>query len=329
MLKVKSLENNNAKERLLEIFFKAVKGDSISVKELALNYGVSNRTISRDLKYIKNFLADHRDLVGNAEFVNSPYKDNSQVLQLDFFLSNKELFAITKIIVGSRSLSRMDVLEIISKLKKLTSTLDRKMLDDIVIKELYHYKEVKHDCKSVIYNLWQIVNTIDQKNEITIEYYKMDRKSIERRIKPIAILFSEYYFYLIAFHVEGNSFQPIYYRVDKIVNIIKHKKKFLLEDGYRIDEGEIKNKVQFMFPGKCQKVRFEFSGPSVQAILDRLPTAKIIDSNGKTYLIETEVFGDGIKMYLLSQGSWVKVLSPPKLVDEMKEEVRKMINKYN
>jgi predicted DNA-binding transcriptional regulator YafY len=328
MLKVKSLENNNAKERLLEIFFKAVKGDSISVKELALNYDVSNRTISRDLKNIKNFLADQRDLVGNAEFDKSPYKDNSQVLHLDFLLSNKELFAITKIILGSRSLSRMDVLEIISKLKRLTSTFDRKMLDDIVRKELYHYKEVKHDSKSVIDNLWQIVNAIDQKNEITIEYYKMDRKSVARRIKPIAILFSEYYFYLIAFHVEDDSFQPIYYRVDRIVNIIKHKKKFAIEYSYKIDEGEIKNKVQFMFPGKCQKVRFEFSGPSVQAILDRLPTAKIIETYGKTYLIEAEVFGDGIKMYLLSQGSWVKVLSPPKLVNEISEEVRKMSERY-
>lgn len=84
-----------------------------------------------------------------------------------------------------------------------------------------------------------------------------------------------------------------------------------------------------MFPGKLQKVRFEFSGPSVQAVLDRLPTAKIIESYGKTYLIEAEVFGDGIKMYLLSQGSWVKVISPLNLVEEMGEEIRKMYDIYN
>lgn len=325
---MKYLEDNKSKERLLEIFFKAVKGDRISVKELASNYGLSNKTISRDISYLNRFLSNHRDLVGYSELEYS-HKDKSYTLKLDFFLSNKELFAITKIVLGSRSLNENDISNIIKKLKSVTSKSDVKMLDDIIRKERCHYKEVKHDCNSVIDNLWEIVNAIEQKNEITIEYYKMDRKCISRRIKPIAILFSEYYFYLIAFHVEDDSFQPIYYRVDRIVKIIKHKMKFSIEDSYKVDEGEIKNKVQFMFPGKCQKVRFEFSGPSVQAILDRLPTAKIVENNGKTFLIEAEVFGDGIKMFLLSQGSWVKVISPPKLVDEMKNEVNKLYNIYN
>ena len=321
------MESINAKERLLGIFFRAINGQDLSVKELALYYDVSPKTISRDISSLKNFLSENRNLVGNSELEYS-YTEKSYRLNLDFFLSNKELVAITKIILGSRSLSKIDVLDIISKLKRLTSTSDGKILDDIVQKELYSYKGVKHDCKSVIDNLWQIINAIEQKNEITIEYYKVDRKSIERRIKPLAILFSEYYFYLIAFHSEGESFQPIYYRVDRIVNIVKHNKKFSIEEIYRVDEGEIKNKVQFMFPGKCQKVRFEFSGPSVQAVLDRLPTAKIIESNGKTYLIEAEIFGGGIKMYLLSQGSWVKVVSPPNLVEEMRDELNKMYNIY-
>lgn len=322
------MKNNKSKERLLEIFFKAIKGDELSVKNLALNYDVSEKTISRDIRYLKNFLSEHRDLVGYSELEYS-YQEKSYSLFLDFFLSNKQLFAIIKIILGSKSLSKMEVLNIISKLKKLTSSRDRKMLEKIVQKELYHYKEVKHDCNSVTDNLWKLINAIEQNNEITIEYYKMNRKNVERRIKPMAVLFSEYYFYIIAFNVEDDSFQPIYYRVDRIVNIIKHRTKFYIDEKYKVDEGEIKNKVQFMFPGKSQKVRFEFSGPSVQAILDRLPTAKIIESKGNIYLIEAEVFGSGIKMYLLSQGSWVKVLAPEKFVKEMRDEIKKMAEVYD
>lgn len=321
------MTNNKSKERLLEIFFKAIKGDELSVKNLALNYDVSEKTISRDIRYLKNFLSEHSDLVGYSELEYS-YQEKSYSLFLDFFLSNKQLFAIIKIILGSKSLSKMEVLNIISKLKKLTSSSDRKMLEKIVQKELYHYKEIKHDCNSVTDNLWQLINAIEESKEITIRYYKMNRNNIERRIKPIAVLFSEYYFYIIAFNVEDDSFQPIYYRVDRIVNIVNHRKKFYIDEKYKVDEGEIKNKVQFMFPGKSQKVRFEFSGPSVQAILDRLPTAKIIESKGNTYLIEAEVFGNGIKMYLLSQGSWVKVLAPEKLVEEMRDEVNKMVENY-
>ena len=83
-----------------------------------------------------------------------------------------------------------------------------------------------------------------------------------------------------------------------------------------------------MWPGPSRRIQFEFTGPSVQAILDRIPTAKIVNrQNGKS-LIEADVFGTGIKMFLLSQGSWVKVTSPSEFVEEMKEEIEKMKSMY-
>lgn len=83
-----------------------------------------------------------------------------------------------------------------------------------------------------------------------------------------------------------------------------------------------------MWPGPLRKIRFEFTGPSLQAILDRLPTAKLIDKRDGVNIIEAETYGDGIKMFLLSQGSWVKVIEPQEFVDEMKEEIEKMQGLY-
>ena len=83
-----------------------------------------------------------------------------------------------------------------------------------------------------------------------------------------------------------------------------------------------------MFPGKCRKIRFEFSGPSLQAILDKLPTANVIEINGNKALIEAEIYGTGIMMFLLSQGSWVKVISPDEFVQEYKEEISKIQKLY-
>ena len=79
-----------------------------------------------------------------------------------------------------------------------------------------------------------------------------------------------------------------------------------------------------MWPGELRTIRFEFTGPSVQAVLDKLPTAKIIERNGKKYLIEAEVYGNGIKMWLLSQGAWVKVVAPKAFVEEIKNEIDRM-----
>ena len=84
-----------------------------------------------------------------------------------------------------------------------------------------------------------------------------------------------------------------------------------------------------MWPGKLRTIRFEFSGPSVQAALDKLPTAKIIERlGGNKYLIEAEVYGDGIKMWLLSQGTWVKVVSPAEFVEEIGKEVEAIAEYY-
>ena len=87
-----------------------------------------------------------------------------------------------------------------------------------------------------------------------------------------------------------------------------------------------------MWPGPLRNIKFEFSGPSVQAILDRIPTAKITGKrkeHGVTiYTIEAETYGDGIRMFLLSQGAWVKVLEPADLVEMMKNEIEKLQSLY-
>ena len=44
--------------------------------------------------------------------------------------------------------------------------------------------------------------------------------------------------------------------------------------------------------------------------------------------IEAETCGDGIKIWLLSQVSWVKVVSPEKFAKDMKEEIDKMPAMY-
>ena len=91
----------------------------------------------------------------------------------------------------------------------------------------------------------------------------------------------------------------------------------------------VEKEKPFHVAGKLRTIRFEFSGPSVQAVLDKLPTARIIERLGcKKYLIKAEVYGDGIKMWLLSQGTWIKDVSPTEFVEEIKEEIKKMSNCY-
>jgi predicted DNA-binding transcriptional regulator YafY len=117
--------------------------------------------------------------------------------------------------------------------------------------------------------------------------------------------------------------------VDRIANIVEHRKHFEIDKEHDFDEGELRQKIQFMFPGEYRKIRFEYTGVSVQAILDKIPTAKVIDKVGDSKIIEAETFGTGVNMFLLSQGTRIKALYPPDFVTEMKNEIGSMYKMYN
>ena len=138
---------------------------------------------------------------------------------------------------------------------------------------------------------------------------RREGKEVTRYIKPVGIMFSEFYFYLVAFIDEkasgekieyelGSESYPTIYRIDRIKEYTITGKHFSVPYQNRFEEGEFRKRVQFMYGGKLQKIKFWYKGPSVEAVLDRLPTAKILEHDDNGYLISAEVFGKGIDMWL-------------------------------
>lgn len=336
-------------DRVLDLFFRAMKGESLSVQQLAYEYGVTTRSISRDITSLKLFLAEHADSLGYAELVFDG-QDRTYHLDMDDFITNQELLAIVKVLIGARPFNQTELLTLINKLKAHTSYTDRKKLEELILKEIYNYPAVKADCDSVIDRCWQMTEYIHERRIVSIEYIKMDRTYVKHRILPLSIMFSEYYYYLIAYEcddVDGQTESvrsrdghkvysfvgsglsvPHYFRMDRIVDVTAHREFFHLAKPQEFDESLLRQRSQFMWPGELQVIRFEFTGPSVQAILDRISTAKIVNYARGIYTIDATVYGDGIIMYLLSQGEWVKVLSPENLVKRMREHIEAMAEKY-
>lgn len=315
----------NKKNRVLDIFFRMLKGESVSVKRLAKEYAVSNKTITRDINEIKDFIAENR-ISGNNLILEYSYSDCCYRILYDKYFMAKEIFAIIKVIIGSRAFSRVELMELISKFKTLTTNHEQQLLDNLIQNEMLYYHSIHHDCGSLVDTIWNLVYAIDTKNEIKIIYYKQSRDKIERKVKPIAIIFSEYYFYLLAYNEESNT-KTKFYRIDRITDIQMSKTKFKIQI-QDFDEGLLKEKIQYMYPGVYRRIKFEFIGPSVQAVLDKFPTARIVSNENGKYIIEAFVYGAGVTMFLLSQGSWVKVLEPSEYVNEIKNEIRNMNNRY-
>ena len=109
------------------------------------------------------------------------------------------------------------------------------------------------------------------------------------------------------FEVLNDSF-PTIYRIDRIRELKILDEKFFIPYRNRFEEGEFRKRIQFMYGGKLRNVKFKYTGDDIDAILDRLPTAQILEEGKGYYIVKAEVFGKGIDMWLRSQGDKVEVM---------------------
>lgn len=313
-------ENNEKTTRILGIYTKLMNGYVVNKAQAAQEYGVNERSIQRDIADIQAFFEYEAH---NSETFNSIIYDRTekgyrleQIYKMK--LSNSEILAICKILLDSRAFTKN---EMQSMLKRMIECCvprnNQRLVSDLIRNEEFHYIEPQH--KSVfIDKMWEIGQAIQQQKYIEIEYFRTkDKKVVTRKVKPVAIMFSEYYFYLAAFiddektrkdfDVKNDSF-PTIYRIDRIKNFKVFDEKFRIPYNDRFQEGEFRKRIQFMYGGELQRVKFKYYGESVEAVLDRLPTAKILAEEKGVYTISAEVFGKGIDMWLRSQGDKVEVV---------------------
>ena len=232
-------------------------------------------------------------------------------------LTNGEILAVCKILMDSRSLVKSEMFPIIDKLiAGCVPPRAKKEVFDLVKNEKEHYIEPRHG-KKIEKSLMRLGEAVRQNKVLEIEYRRPSWEEVTRRVKPVGIMVSEFYFYLTAFiddpdaveHFENpDDLFPTIYRIDRIKQLKETGEHFFVPYASRFEEGEFRKRVQFMYGGKLQTVKFRYTGPSVEAVLDRLPTAKIIDEDENGWTIRAEVFGKGIDMWLNSQGDYVTVV---------------------
>ena len=63
-----------------------------------------------------------------------------------------------------------------------------------------------------------------------------------------------------------------------------------------------------MYGGRLRRIKGRCEKNNLEAILDRLPTAKILSQKALNYLIQAEVFVDGVDMWISSQGDRIEIV---------------------
>ncbi len=311
------IQGNDKIERVLGIYSKLMNGYVVNKVEEAQNYGVNERSIQRDIEDIRRFM--DRNSIDSGILNTVIYDRLKKGYRLEQIygekLRNSEILAICKILLDSRAFTKKEMKSMLSRLIDCCiPEVNRKDVNELIQNEEYHYIEPQHKSE-FIDKMWDIGKAIRENCYVEISYQRTKDKSIvKRKIKPVSLMFSEYYFYLTAFiddeEVKAdfdvlNDAYPTIYRIDRIKKYKILNERFHIPYADRFEEGEFRKRIQFMYGGKLQKVRFTYSGNSVEAVLDRLPTAKIESEQNGIYTISAEVFGTGIEMWLRSQGDIV------------------------
>lgn len=301
----------------MDICLRLLDGDVIAKADAAQRYGVTERSIHRDIDDLRGFFSERTTQEGVArEIIYDRVKKGYLLRQSSAkSLSNGEALTVCKILLESRSLRKDEMMPILEKvINGCVPYSNRPQVDALTSNEKFYYIEPRHG-QPLVNRLWDVGVAVREHRMMLIEYQKLKGKeTVSRLVKPVGLMFSEFYFYLTAFierldadDTHQDTLYPTIYRIDRIKGYRILDEHFSVPYKDRFQEGDFRKRVQFMYGGELRTVRFQYSGLSIEAVLDRLPTAKVLEEKDGVYTVEAEVFGGGIDMWLRSQGDLIKL----------------------
>lgn len=302
-------ESHQKDERILSLYTRLQRGEVLRKAEEAHRFCVNEKSIQRDIESLRAFLEEEHN---NQTIVYDKRLGGYRMDTRSGKLTNGEVLAVCKILLESRSLPKKDMDMLLEKLLQCcVPESNKKVVDKLIANEQLHYIEPHHGV-SLFERLWDIGTAVQEQRVLEITYEKMNHETVTRIVEPAAIMFSEYYFYLTAFirnidrekeFENANDLFPTIYRLDRIKKYKITDEHFHVRYADRFEEGEFRKRVQFMYGGKLQTIKFRYTGPSIEAILDRLPTARATQNPDGTWNVTAEVFGKGAEMWMKGQSA--------------------------
>lgn len=300
-------------ERLLIIYSQLVNGAVLSKKALSDHFGVAPRSIQRDIESLRSFFSD-QGLDQNIVFdrVEGGYRLEAPGHSM---LTDNELYAVCRILLSSQSMPKREMFPLVDKLvDHCSSQISRHPMSQFVQAEKNFYQEPHHQ-RDILPNLWELAQAANSNHRLELLYDRVNPcYLVKRMVEPICLLFSQYYFYLVVFLTdadwkllfphEKNMF-PVVYQVDRIRSFEQLPETFRPRLRNTSEEHALRQRFQFMVSGELRRIRFCYSGPFLNQILDRFPTARVLSKDKNGVVIEAETFGGGAEQWLQSQHNCV------------------------
>jgi len=314
----------NDQERLLTIFLRLQLGTSFEKKQLAQEFEVSEKTIQRDFSLLRDILSSNTSYSGDFLYNR---KTNKYCLAIKSVFNKKDILVISKILLENRALNRPEIDSLLKNLLVLVPRDDQKEIEQIIGSEKLNYAPLT-DQQNRIEKIWNLSEAILHEQVLDIIYQKPYSESSKRQtVLPVSLYYDSHYFYLVVYQLKHATYITL--RVDRIQSWSLsdiEKPSISYRDKFR--DGDIRNERVDAFIGKKISIEIEYLyDPTI--VTDQFPNAKIVGKNGYwTHFKFESQHTPGLKRWLLGQGEAVTVLSPRILVEDMKQTVKEMIDKY-
>ncbi|KRN99431.1 helix-turn-helix transcriptional regulator [Companilactobacillus kimchiensis] len=320
--------------RITKIFAHMLQFERMNLTTTSEKFSTSKRTIQRDMQTIHNNVnkMDHYNFHHDIE------SDDYFLTQNDL-VSFNEIFAILKILIGSRAFGKEELAMIGDSLASVVATEKQPIVSKMLTTLNDSYLPVNNSN-----HLIELVKKFSEwvNNQTTISFYYINSNpkghSKDESVGiPLSLYFANNYFYVTMYrektHSDGGK--TFVYRLDRFRDPRPKVKGIKVPRDKWIDEESIRTNTYLLTSGSNINYSLIYRGYP-QTALDQLPHSKVKkNSNGQIehdsdhgVKISGKMNLNGLKLWVLSQGSLVTVLSPNSLIEAVKNDLQKTLDLY-
>ena len=292
--------------RLFRILYYILEKEKVTANELADKFEVSVRTIYRDIDSISSVGVPIFTTQGKGGGIKI---DNEYILNKSLFDAN-EKEQIIAALQGLEKTNKVYKSELITKLSALFKIKNSNWIeiDFTSWGSNNTYQDLFNTLKSAIIN----------KNIISFSYNSSKAEKINRRVKPIRLLFKEQDWYLYAFCLLRNDFR--YFKLSRIKDLE------VLAINYEDNFENIVLKREIKYENTVN-IKLKFNKSVAFRVYDEF---KAIEEDEKGNLYVEIKIPNNYKLYnyIFSFASNVEILEPKEIRNQFKNMINKIAKKY-
>ncbi len=249
------------------------------------------------------------------------------------FFELPELKLLVDAIQSSKFITERKSNTLIKKLERLVSKYEAQKLQ----RQVYVSGRIKTMNESIYYTVDAIHNAISENRKIKFQYYQWNiKKEMELRhngawyhISPWGLSWDDENYYLVGFDSEAGLIK--HYRVDKMLHIsMSEEKREGSEYFTKLDMAEYAKKSFGMYGGEEQTVKLLVDNSLAGVVIDRFgKDVMMIPTDGNRFTVSVNVRVSRQFMgWVFSLGEKVKIIGPDLVIQQMREEVSRLVRQY-